>query len=146
MHTELIETLRERYGEGCFACGPANPLGLQIDSFRVTDDGGVAASFTPRPDYRGAGDTLHGGIAATAIDEILVWAGILTEGVMSVTGTLEVKYRRPLSVNDQVRAEARVVERNGRRLRVSGTLSNADGVAVEGSGLYLITEDLRPTE
>lgn len=126
----------------CFACGPSNPLGLQIDSFEVDDEGNVSASFMPRSQYRGAGDTLHGGIAATALDEILVWAGILTEGVMSVTGTLELKYRRPLTVNHPVTASARVDERRGRRLMVSGTLSDAVGVAVEGKGLYLMTLDI----
>jgi len=34
-------------------------------------DGTVEAWFTPRPDYRGFVGSLHGGVAATALDEIL---------------------------------------------------------------------------
>jgi len=142
MHRRVIERVRRRYGDMCFACGPSNPLGLQIDSFELGPDGTVSASFMPRSHYRGAGDTLHGGIAATALDEILVWAGILTEGVMSVTGTLEIKYRRALTVNHPVTATAKVDERRGRRLKISGSLADETGVAVEGKGLYLMTLDL----
>ncbi|TDI39317.1 MAG: PaaI family thioesterase, partial [Acidobacteria bacterium] len=77
--------MRRHYDDGCFACGRENPLGLHLDGFSL-DDGVVSARFDPREEYRGAGISLHGGVAATALDEMLVWAGILDLKVMSVTG------------------------------------------------------------
>jgi acyl-coenzyme A thioesterase PaaI-like protein len=137
----LVDRLRAHYDDGCFACGRENPIGLHLDSFELRD-GEVSAVFDPRPDYRGAGNALHGGVAATALDEILVWAGILTERVMSVTGTMELRYRRPVEVLDSITLRARVEERRGRRMKVSGDLLVGDQVCVQASGLYLVTQTL----
>lgn len=137
----LVDRLRRHYDDGCFACGRDNPIGLHLDSFEV-GDGEVSAAFVPRPDYRGAGNTLHGGVAATALDEILVWAGILLERVMSVTGTMELRYRRPVTVGDSIEVRGRVSERRGRRMMVSGDLVVADEIRVQASGLYLVTQTL----
>lgn len=138
---ELVDSVRRHYDDGCFACGRDNPIGLHLDDFRL-EDGQVSARFSPRDDYRGAGTTLHGGIAATALDEILVWAGILLEGVLTVTGTMELRYRRPIDVGDAIVVSARVDERSGRRLRASGELEVDGQVRVEASGLYLVSVTL----
>jgi acyl-coenzyme A thioesterase PaaI-like protein len=137
----LVDAMRAHYDDGCFACGRENPIGLHLDDFDLVD-GGVSARFTPRADYRGAGATLHGGIAATALDEMLVWAGILTEGVLTVTGTLDLRYRRPAHVHDSLLVTARVEERSGRRLQISGELSVDGQTLVEASGLYLVSADV----
>ncbi|MDH3731120.1 MAG: hypothetical protein OES13_08365, partial [Acidimicrobiia bacterium] len=82
-----IAALRRDY-DHCFACGQANPIGLGLDGFRVVDDE-VVVDWTPRPEYRGFDATLHGGIVATALDEVLAWAAIYFEGVLAVTATLD---------------------------------------------------------
>jgi acyl-CoA thioesterase FadM len=70
---------------------------------------------------------------------MLVWAGVLTEGMLSVTANIEIRYRRPVDVGEMVTVSARLDQRSGRRLRMSGTLSVADEPRVEASGLYLAT-------
>jgi acyl-CoA thioesterase FadM len=70
---------------------------------------------------------------------MLVWAGILVEEVLSVTGNLGLRYRRAVDVDDSIVVSARVDERNGRRLRLSGELVVGEEVMVEASGLYLVT-------
>lgn len=137
----LVAATRAEFG-GCFACGPDNPIGMHLDGVRLSEDGWVEADFSPRHDYRGAHDTLHGGIAATAIDEILVWAGIASHGLLSVTGTLDLRYRRPLTIHDAIVARGRVEERRGRRMIIVGELVAGDRVAVEGRGLYLVTREI----
>jgi acyl-coenzyme A thioesterase PaaI-like protein len=137
----LVDAVRRHYDDGCFACGRDNPIGLHLDDFTL-DNGRVVARFTPRPDYRGAGTTLHGGVAATALDEILVWAGIITEDVLTVTGNIALRYRRPVHVDESITVSAWVDERNGRRLRISGELTVDDQVRVEGSGLYLVVSSV----
>lgn len=134
----LVDAIRRHYDDGCFACGRDNPIGLHLDEFSLVD-GLVSARFTPRSGYRGAGSMLHGGVAATALDEMLVWAGVLTEGMLSVTANIEIRYRRPVDVGERVTVSARVDQRSGRRLRMSGTLSVDDEPRVEASGLYLAT-------
>jgi acyl-coenzyme A thioesterase PaaI-like protein len=85
---------------------------------------------------------LHGGVAATALDEMLVWAGILTEKVMTVTGKLELRYRKPLQVTDQLTVRARVDELRGKRMSASGELVVDDDVKTQASGLFLVSADL----
>jgi acyl-coenzyme A thioesterase PaaI-like protein len=137
-----VDRVRRAYGNHCFACGPDNPGGLHIEFLDLEADGTVMARFEARPQFRGALETLHGGIAATALDELLVWAGILGEGVMTVTGTLDLRYRRPLSVGGHIEGSARVLERQGRRLRVAGSLTVDTRPAVEAAGLYLVTAEV----
>ncbi len=137
----MVAAAQSEYGD-CFACGQDNPIGMRLDGFRLSDDGWVEADFAPRPDFRGAHETLHGGIAATAIDEILVWAGIISEGTLSVTGTLDLKYRKPLYVGDQILARGRVEDRRGRRLVIGGELSVGGATAVQGRGIYLASREI----
>jgi len=134
----LVDRVRQHYDDGCFACGRKNPAGLHLDQFSLTD-GTVEASFSPRPEYRGVVGSLHGGVAATALDEILAWAGILNLGLMSVTATLDLRYRSPLTTDRRLLVRGRVDDASGRRLRVSGELISGDQPAVTARGVYVAT-------
>lgn len=138
---ELVDRVRRHYDDGCFACGRDNPMGLHLDHFDL-NDGVVGARFDPRPEYRGSGSMLHGGIAATALDEMLVWAGILIDQVMSVTGTFHIRYRKVVDVTDPVLVRAWIEERSGRRMKMAGHILVDDEVRIEASGLYLVTADV----
>lgn len=139
--SSVVDSIRRHYDDGCFACGRENPIGLHLDDFGL-ENGRVSARFTPRAHYRGAGTTLHGGVAATALDEILVWAGILIEEVMTVTGTMELRFRKPVHVHESIVVSSAVDERRGRRLILSGELSVDGETRVVASGLYLVTADV----
>lgn len=132
-----IQRVQTAYGDSCFACGSNNPHGLHLRFVDLDSDGRVHGRFEARPDFGGAHDTLHGGVAATALDELAVWAGILTEGVMSVTATFNLKYRRPLKVGGSITGYGRVIERSGRRLRIEAALLDGDRRAIEAEGVYL---------
>ena len=138
---DLVTRIRADYPH-CFACGTDNPTGLHLEPADLEGDDAVAR-FSPRADHVGAADTLHGGLAATVLDEVMVWAGILTERVLTVTGTMDLRYRHPVTVTDAIVLRGRVDERSGRRLRCSGTLEVDGRRAVTASGLYLVVEEFR---
>ena len=138
---DWIEAVRVGFGDRCFACGRKNPEGLHLDDWEFHENE-VRSVFRPRPEHVGAADTLHGGLAATVLDETLVWAGIFSEHVLSVTGTLDLRFRRPISIGDEVVAVGRVDARTGRRLRLSGHLETKRGIAAEATGLYVAVEDI----
>ena len=133
-----IEHVRRSFGDRCFACGRNNDEGLHLDDWDWRD-GLATAVFRPRPEHVGADDTLHGGLAATVLDVAMVWAGILQERVLSVTGTLNLRFRKPLFVTDTITAVGWVDERRGRRLKLAGRLEAGDGIAAEATGLYLVS-------
>jgi acyl-coenzyme A thioesterase PaaI-like protein len=138
----LVDSVRRHYDDGCFACGRKNPIGLHLDRFSLDGDT-VEAWFTPRPDYRGFVGSLHGGVAATALDEILAWTGIINLGFLSVTATLDLRYRSPLTTDGPLCVRGRVDDVSGRRLRVSGELISEDRPAVTARGIYVATESVR---
>ena len=138
---DLVDRIRHHFDEGCFACGRQNPRGLAIDGFAF-DGARTTAEFQPDPEHRGLASTLHGGLTATALDEIMVWAGILAEGVLSVTGTMELKYRKPVPLGARLSLTGEVLERRGRRLNLSGRMHDGDTVLAQSTGLYLVTESV----
>jgi acyl-coenzyme A thioesterase PaaI-like protein len=102
---------------------------------------GVVSTFTPAPEHRGRAGFLHGGLAATVLDETMAALGIVLDGVQTVTATLTVKYRQPVPLDGSpLRTEAwREAARAGRKIQqVHGRLLLPDGtVAVEASGLFV---------
>ena len=114
------------------------PLGLGL---RFTkEDPGLDARFDPKPGHRGPPGFLHGGIAATVLDETMASLGWALDDVPCVTATLEIRYRKPVPLDGRpIRIEAWRDRPEPRRTqRVKGRLLLADGtVAVEASGIFV---------
>ena len=56
----------------CFVCGESNAAGLKL---RFETDGRIVRTrFHPRPEHAGFKGVVHGGIIATVLDEVMVWA------------------------------------------------------------------------
>jgi acyl-coenzyme A thioesterase PaaI-like protein len=137
---DRIAAIRADYAH-CFGCGPDNPIGLGLTDF-AREGPIVSAGFRPRSAYHGFNDMLHGGIVATALDEIMAWSAILMEEVMVMTGTLELRYRKPAAVATHYRLEGEVEERRGRRLRLNGRMLDGGTPVAEASGLFIVVADL----
>jgi acyl-coenzyme A thioesterase PaaI-like protein len=133
-----LAAVRAEFGH-CFGCGPDNPFGLRIDRFERNETS-VRAWFTPRTDYRGFHGILHGGIVATALDEILAWTAILVGGVSAVTAKLELRYRSPAPADGAYELIGRLADHRGRRLVLDGECRVDERVIAEASGLFLATE------
>lgn len=122
----------------CFGCGDDNDVGLGL-RFSV-EPPGLVASFSPKPQHRGAPGLLHGGLAATCLDETMGALGVALDGGGWVTATLDLRYRRPVPLDGRpVRVEAwRDGPEGRRRRRVHGRLLLADGaLAVEARGIFV---------
>lgn len=140
----IVERIRAEY-PGCFACGVDNPVGLHLAPAAMESNEAVA-TYRPIRHHGGAGEILHGGLAATALDEIMVWAGILAHHVLTVTATMDLRFRRPVSVSDDLEARGRVEERTGRRLRCTAELLVDGDRAVTANGLYLVVRSFEGDE
>jgi acyl-coenzyme A thioesterase PaaI-like protein len=99
------------------------------------------ATFVPKPHHRGMPGFLHGGLAATALDETMASVGLVLHDQRCLTATLELRYRRAVALDGRtITVEAwRADERGGkRRYHVVGELRDGDGtVCVEAKGLFL---------
>jgi uncharacterized protein (TIGR00369 family) len=121
----------------CFVCGDANPSGLKL---RFETDGRVVtARFQPRTEHIGFKGVVHGGITATVLDEIMVWACAVATRQFAYCAELNVRYLLPLSPDEEtVVSGALTANRKGRIFEAKGMLRNAAGQAIaEATGKYL---------
>jgi uncharacterized protein (TIGR00369 family) len=120
----------------CFACGRLNPAGMHLD-VDVTRSG-AETRYVGQQQHQGYDGTLHGGVVAALLDETMGWA-IFHQGIWGVTAKLDVKYRRPVPVGEELRVTAEVVRDRGRGIELHGTVARAsDGeVLAEADGLFL---------
>ena len=121
------------------AGGDDNSLGLGLE-YELEDGGRLVARFVPRRRHQGAPGFLHGGMAATALDETMAALGYALDRVHCVTATLHLKYRRPVPLAaGPLRVEAwRDRPEARRRQSVQGRILLVDGtVAVEASGIFV---------
>ncbi|MDO8964004.1 MAG: PaaI family thioesterase [Coriobacteriia bacterium] len=122
----------------CMVCGTENPAGLGARFYNL-EDGELVAVFTPRPEHQGYPGRLHGGIASTLLDEAMGRAlNIADPEAFGVTVELNVRFRKPVPIADEVRAVCRMTKHSSRLFEASGEIILHDGtVAVEASGRYL---------
>jgi acyl-coenzyme A thioesterase PaaI-like protein len=103
----------------------------------------VTARVTYGHQYEGPPGCVHGGMLATAFDIVLAMSAAAC-GQLLVTGTLTVRYRRPTPLHAELRFEGRLAGVDGRKVRSTATVTNADGdVTAEAEGIFLIVGDDR---
>ena len=115
-----------------------DPLRLGLRFWRVGDR--LVARFDPRDDHRGPPGYVHGGVAATVLDEVMASLGWALDDTPCVTARLELRYRKGVPLDaGPVRVESWRDRAEGRRTqRVHGRILLGDGsVAVEATGLFV---------
>ena len=121
----------------CFVCGESNASGLKI---RFETDGSVVrAHFLPRAEHIGFKQTIHGGIIATLLDEIMVWACAVQTKRFAYCAELNVRFLSPIRPGEEVLATGElVVNKRDKLFEAKGELRNRTGVLLAtGTGKYL---------
>ena len=122
----------------CFVCGLQNNSSLRA-SFYELENGELAALFKPLEEHQGYPGRLHGGVAASILDETIGRAINLTQkDVWGVTVELNLKYKKPVPLDEQLRVVGRITRDTSRLFEGTGEiiLSNGD-VAVIADAKYL---------
>lgn len=122
---------------GCFVCGPDNPLGLKV-RFRIVDDVCVG-EFTPGRDHRGYDALTHGGILFSLLDDVMANA-LWLQGQMCFTARADIRYRAHLPIGTPVRLEGRCLRRKGPLAMMEGKVIRQDTgeVVAEATGSFMI--------
>jgi acyl-coenzyme A thioesterase PaaI-like protein len=123
----------------CFVCGQQNPFGLHL-VFQQEEES-IVADFLPREEHQGFPGVIHGGIIASVLDEALGRTSLLGgHPVWTMTGRLEVRYRRYVPYGPLLRVRATLVNERRKMLQASGILTLAEDegtVLAEASGVFL---------
>ncbi len=123
----------------CFVCGTENSFGLK-SRFYELEDGQLMAIFQPSEEHQGYPGRLHGGIAATILDETIGRAIMLkhSSNIWGVTVDFSMKLRKPVPMEGEIRVLARIVSECNRSFQGEGEILLDNGqIAVQGMGKYL---------
>jgi acyl-coenzyme A thioesterase PaaI-like protein len=146
------EPIPKLEGYNCFACGTANPIGLNLQ-FYVSGKY-VCSDIAITRNYEGWENMAHGGIVSTLLDEVMSWAVIYFKRIFFVTRSMRIKYLKPVPLETPLTVKAHILdEKRGRINQVRGFIHDqASSTLVRGEAtfarlsdaeLYLVPERLK---
>jgi acyl-coenzyme A thioesterase PaaI-like protein len=120
----------------CFVCGESNPLGLNLRF--ETDGRTVQTRFRPRPEHIGFKNVVHGGLVATVLDEIMVWACAVPTRKFAFCAELNVRFLNPLPPGEEVVVTSELTaNRKNRIFEAKAVARSASGQTLaEATGKY----------
>ena len=125
----------------CFGCGKKNPIGLQL-VFKEEDEH-YSTTFTARPEHQGYDGIMHGGLVSTVLDEVMA-RYIYAKGFNAVTARLDVRFRQPTPIGQQLTATAKITGKRGNMYEVVGEITLPDGtITAQGKATIAVLEDIK---
>jgi len=122
--------------KNCFVCGQESSIGLKARFY--TDGEKAWTEFLPTPEYEGYKGVVHGGIITALLDETMGKAICVVHDTLTMTGKLEIRFRREARVGRKLVAEGRVTGCKGRFYETAGTVRDENGeVIVEAKGMFI---------
>jgi len=118
--------------------GPANPIAPPMTIYKK-DDKTMEALVSFSPAYEGGPGLVHGGAIASAFDELLGLAQLLS-GDAGMTGSLKVRYRSPCPIQTELHMEGRVAKMDGRRIVAKGTLHHEDLLVADAEATFIVLD------
>ncbi|MFK7914364.1 MAG: PaaI family thioesterase [Pseudomonadales bacterium] len=138
---DAAERSSESTANGCFVCGPANPIGLQV---RFHMDGDICrGAFTPETRHAGYNKVMHGGLLFALLDDVMAnWLWL--QGQACFTARADVRYREPLIIGTPVLLEGRCERRRGRLAEMQGRIVRAadDVLVAQASARFMLRDDM----
>jgi acyl-coenzyme A thioesterase PaaI-like protein len=118
--------------------GVANPLAPPLKMTVQEIDGATVVVGTANYGgaYEGPPGCVHGGYVAAAFDEVLGMTQSIT-GQPGMTGTLNVRYKRPTPLHADLRFEGRVERVDGRKIFTVGRSFLGDELLCEAEALFI---------
>jgi acyl-coenzyme A thioesterase PaaI-like protein len=117
-----------------FGRGQSLVPGCWIDDL---EDDSVSGRISFGRFYSGSNMTAHGGATALFFDDLLGQLANLPHRPKARTAYLRVDYRNVVPLNTEVRFSAKITEEVGRKLTVTGELTDADMVLASAEGLFI---------
>lgn len=133
-----IVTRAQNISRMCLVCGTQNTSGLHAQFLEV-EGAELVGIFSVAEEHQSYPGRLHGGISSAILDETIGRAIAITEpDTFGVTVELNVRFKKPVPLGDNVRAIGRITRDSRRVFEGSGEIVLKDGtVAVEATGKYL---------
>jgi uncharacterized protein (TIGR00369 family) len=129
------------HSRSCFVCGESNPRGFNLRS--QTDGRIVQTRFAFGPEHVGFKQTVHGGLTATLLDEIMTWACAVQARRFAYCAELNVRYLLPVPPNRPLIATAELVANRRRLFEAKADLKDQAGaILATATGKYMPLKEL----
>lgn len=130
---------KQHISKMCFVCGEKNDFGLHA-SFYETDTNELVALIKPSDQHQGYPGRMHGGIAATILDETIARSicNGKDEQIWGVTLELKTRFRKPVPLGQELKVVGRVTSEGNRFFEGTGEIVLPNGeIAVSAEGKYM---------
>jgi uncharacterized protein (TIGR00369 family) len=125
----------------CFGCGAANDAGMKLTFELDVDQKRSRGRFALGPNYAGGGNFAHGGIIAVVLDEAMAKLSKLTDE-RAVTAEMNIEYRKPVPVDQEVIVEGWQEEEKGRnRFRVAEIKDASGNLLARGKARFVVINE-----
>jgi acyl-coenzyme A thioesterase PaaI-like protein len=112
---------------------------------RKTDDGRIQGTVRFRRFHLGRNGAVHGGEVAHVFDSVLGLASsVLTGGPRQRTAYLHINYRQIVPIEKELQIDAGVDRVEGRKIFVSGRLSDGEKVLTDSEALFVLLKPGQP--
>lgn len=139
----MAKTLRleTQKANRCFGCGGNNAAGMKLVFDLDFDARRIRGRFVIGENYAGGAGFAHGGIIAVVLDEAMGKLSKLTEE-KAVTAELNVVYRKPVPVGQEIVVEGWQEEEKGRnRFRVGEIRDTQGNLLARGTGRFVTIDE-----
>ena len=121
--------------DSCFACGQKNENGLKLRI--IEKDDGVWATIDPPTWSQGYSRIVHGGVIATILDEMAVWAAF-KKGYRTVTAELNMRIKESMHVDQVYSARAQIHRVKHRLVEADSEIVNCHDAQVAFARVRLL--------
>jgi uncharacterized protein (TIGR00369 family) len=130
---------KQHVSKMCFVCGEKNDFGLHA-KFYETNAKELVALINPSEQHQGYPGRMHGGIAATILDETIARSisNGKNEQIWGVTLELKTKFRKPIPLGQELKIVGRVISEGTRTFEGTAEIVLPNGeIAVSAEGKYM---------
>lgn len=126
--------------DSCILCGKNNEHGLKI-KFNMDKEKQMSYAFVKVSKmFNGYNGIVHGGITCALLDEAGFYA-IMSQDIITVTMTLNTKFKKPVPIDTDLYLEGQVIEKRSRSVIASSKIMLNGTVLASAVGEYFIKKN-----
>ncbi len=123
-----VRVLKKQHNSNdCAVCGVKNPISLNAQIYEL-ENGMVVGLTTGRECHQSYPNRMHGGIISALLDEIIGRAiTILEPETFGVTASLEVKFKKPVPLNEPIKVVGKIIKNTRMFFETEGFVEDQNG-------------------
>lgn len=129
---------KQNSSKRCIVCGKENELGMKA-SFYELENNELIAICNTKDWHQSYPGRVHGGVSAALLDETIGRAiSISDDTIWGVTVSLDIKYKKPVPIDCEIKVLGRITKENRKLFEGSGEIILPNGeIAATAKGKYM---------